>query len=215
VGIGTTTPSVKLTVNGAISSNEIITANSGNSDDWSSVYTSSSQTSSKWDSVYSSWYTTSSLYVTTHYLSTNNVLLSAATVTDDINVGGTGYFNHIAAATKSFYIIHPDDPTKHLQYGSLESPYHGVRLTGKATIGKECRIELPSYIKSLVKLEGANVQLTNINNTQQIFVKNIDIDKNSIVIGRKYNFLNKNKLYDFFWSFTAIRRDIPDLKTEL
>lgn len=229
IGINTSNPITELTVSGSISANGSITVANGNSNNWNSVYTSvennssnwnsvytsSSQNSGSWNSVYTSWNTTSSIYVTTHFLSTNNVLLSAVTVTDDINVGGTGYFSHIAAATKSFYIIHPEDTNKHLQYGSLESPYHGVRLTGKAAIGIECCIELPPYIKSLVKLEGVNVQITNINHTQQLYVKNIDIDKNCVVIGRKHNILNKNKLYEFFWSFTAIRKDIPDLKTEV
>jgi len=209
VGIGTTTPSAKLTVNGAISSNATITAEGGNSNDWNSTYTTVNAYSASWEE------TLDIIPTVTNYLSTNNVFLSSAEVAGDINVNGTGYFQHIAAATKSFYIPHPLDSGKYLQYGSLESPYHGVRLTGKDKIQKECYIFLPDYIKSLVKEDGVNVQITNINHTQQLFVKSVDIDNNCIIIGRKYNLLNKNEFYEFYWSFTAIRKDIPDLKTEL
>jgi hypothetical protein len=209
VGIGTTTPSVKLTVNGAISSNATITVEGGNSNDWNSTYTTVNAYSASWEE------TADIIPTVTNYLSTNNIFLSSAAVADDIHVGGTGYFQHIAAATKSFYISHPLDSSKHLQYGSLESPYHGVRLTGKDKIQKECYIFLPNYMKSLIKEDGVNVQITNINHTQQLYVKSIDIDNNCIIIGRKYNLLNKNEFYEFYWSFTAIRKDIPDLKTEL
>jgi hypothetical protein len=209
VGINESFPGAELTVNGAISSNGTITAEGGDSNDWNSTYTTVNAYSASWEE------TADIIPTVTNYLSTNNVLLSSAAVANDIHVGGTGYFQHIAAATKSFYIPHPMDSSKHLQYGSLESPYHGVRLTGKDKIQKECYIFLPNYIKSLVKEDGANVQITNINHTQQLYVKSVDIDNNCIIIGRKYNLLNKNEFYEFYWSFTAIRKDIPDLKTEL
>jgi hypothetical protein len=223
IGINESYPGTELTVNGTISSNNIIIAANGNSDSWNSVYTSTVQASASWNSTYTtvnaysaSWEETADIIPTvTDYLSTNNVFLSSARVTDNINVGGTGYFRHIAASTKSFYIPHPLDASKHLQYGSLESPYHGVRLTGKDKIQKECRIMFPNYMKSLVKEDGVNVQITNINHTQQLYVKCVDIDNNCIIIGRKYNLFNKNEFYEFYWSFTAIRKDIPDLQTEI
>ena len=201
VGIGTITPTVKLTVNGAISSNGTITAEGGNS--------------TEWDSVYNSWNQLSGIYVTTHYLSTNNVLLSAATVTNDINVGGTGYFNHVAAASKSFYIPHPSRQGLHLQYGSLESPYHGVRLTGRSTIQTVCVVKLPHYIKDLVHKSEASVQLTNINHTKSLYVSEINPDENHFIVKRKRGLFDRNKEYGFFWSFTAIRKDIPALQVEI
>ena len=209
VGINESHPSAALTVNGNISGNGSIVVNGGNSNNWNSAYTTVNANSASWEE------TLDIIPTVTNYLSANNVLLSAAKIADDLNVAGTGYFSHIAAATKSFYIVHPTDNTKHLQYGSLESPYHGVRLTGKDTIAKECSILLPPYIKDLVKEDNVNVQLTNINHTQTLFVKKIDISNNTIIIGRNYNLLNQNKSYEFYWSFTAVRKDIPDLKTVL
>jgi len=242
IGINTSYPASELTVNGTISSNNAIFVKGGNSEQWNSVYNSTLQTSAswdsayssttsnssywdsvyssvntnsaQWDSVYSSWNTTSGEYVTVPYLSTNNVLLSAATITDNINVGGTGYFLHVAAASKSFYIKHPTKKNKHLQYGSLESPYHGVRLTGKNSVSTSCKVILPDYISSLVSEEGINIQITNINHTKSLYVSKVDIENNYFVISRKTNLLDKNKKYEFYWSFTAIRKDIPNLIVE-
>jgi len=229
IGINTSYPTAELTVNGAISSNQLITAPGGNSNlwnsvynsvtpnsaNWDSVYSSVNTTSAEWDSVYNSWNTLSGIYVTTHYLSTNNVLLSAATVIDDINVGGTGYFNHVAAASKSFYIPHPSKQGLHLQYGSLESPYHGVRLTGKATIKTQCAIKLPDYIKDLVHKSDTNVQLTNINHTKPLYVSEINTEENYFIVKRNHGLFDKNKEFSFYWSFTAIRKDIPALQIEI
>lgn len=51
-----------------------------------------------------------------------------------ISAGNVSITGHLSAATKSFFIDHPSQKGKKLQYGSLESPYHGVRLTGKGEI---------------------------------------------------------------------------------
>lgn len=229
VGINESYPTVELTVNGSISSNNTIFTIDGNSNNWNSVYTSVSPFSASWNSVYTSvvfnsgdwnsvynsWHTLSSEYVTVHYLSTNNVLLSAATVADDINVGGTGYFRHVAAATKSFYISHPSKPGLHLQYGSLESPYHGVRLTGKSSVKTSRKIQLPDYIKHLVTGDGVNIQLTNINHIKPLYISEINVRENYFVVSKKTGFFAKNKEYEFFWTFTAIRKDIPELQVEI
>lgn len=229
VGINTSYPNVELTVNGNISSNAIIYTVGGTSDNWNSVYTitnlysgnwnsvysSVSPVSSEWNSVYNSWNQLSGGYVTYHYLSTNNVLLSAATVTDNINVGGTGYFSHVAAATKSFYIKHPNLSGKHLQYGSLESPYHGIRLTGQNEVAEEVFVGLPHYIRDLVHEKDVNIQITNFGHTKNIYVSAIDINRNGFTIKRKCGIFDKKLKYKFFWTFTAIRKDIPLLMTEI
>jgi len=98
VGIGTTTPTTKLDVNG------VITAISGNSDNWSSVYSNVNSNSANWNSTYltmsalsgrwnsvynnvnllsSNWITLSTV---TDYLSTNNVLISSAKINDTLLV---------------------------------------------------------------------------------------------------------------------------------
>ena len=140
---------------------------------------------------------------------------AALTVNGVISSNNIGYFNHISANTKSFYIDHPSIKGKKLQYGSLESPYHGIRLTGKSLIkDNSIVISLPHYIKDLVKEDEVNVQLTNINHSKILFVKNINISKNYFEIGIDKSWFDKNS-YEFFWSFTAIRKDIEDLKVEV
>lgn len=128
--------------------------------------------------------------------------------------GNTTVTGHFAATSKSFLIDHPIYPEKKLQYGSLESPYHGVRLTHRATIIKNSVIvELPSYISALVSDEKTNIQLTNINHSKVLFVKKVDVSKNYFEVGLKRG-KNDKKEYEFYWSFTAERKDIPKLEVE-
>jgi hypothetical protein len=127
----------------------------------------------------------------------------------DLNVTG-----HFSAASKSFLIPHPVDPSKKLQYGSLESPYHGIRLTDKGKINSDfTQIDLPEYISALVLEEGVNVQLTNINHDKILFVKEVNIENNYFKVGMNRGWLDKNE-YEFYWSFTAERKDIPKLTVE-
>ena len=124
----------------------------------------------------------------------------------ELHVNGT-----VAAKTKSFIIPHPLDPkNKLLRYGSLESPYNGIRLTGKSyTEDSIAKIELPNYICALVKEEDVNIQLTNYKHDHVLFVDEISIPNNYFIVKSMcYSKLN------FFWSFTAIRKDVPDMVVE-
>jgi hypothetical protein len=101
-----------------------------------------------------------------------------------------------------------------LRYGSLESPYHGVRLTGEAVItNTTVRVDLPDYIKKLCKLQGSQVQLTNINHGNILWVSEINVAENYFTVGCKRTWLDKQE-YRFYWSFTAVRDDIADLEVE-
>ena len=121
-----------------------------------------------------------------------------------------------AAQTKSFLIDHPSTKNKKLQYGSLESPYHGIRLTGKGIInGRVAVINLPKYIKNLVHCDDVNIQLTNINHSKVLYIKTIDIQKNKFTVGVDTVKTEIPNTYEFFWSFTAIRKDVPNLIVEV
>lgn len=124
----------------------------------------------------------------------------------ELHVNGT-----MAAKTKSFIIPHPLDPkNKLLRYGSLESPYHGIRLTGRSYTQDGISIVLlPNYICELVKEEGISIQLTNFKHDHILFIDEINITKNHFIV--------KSHCYsklEFFWSFTAIRKDVPDMIVE-
>lgn len=122
--------------------------------------------------------------------------------------------DHIQAKTKSFTISHPTKKGKTLTYGSLESPYHGIRLTGNdKVVNGECVVVLPEYINKLVSTENINIQLTNYQHSKILYVDNIDLSNNSFTVKVDCLFKRQNE-YKFFWSFTAIRKDVPELVTE-
>jgi hypothetical protein len=122
--------------------------------------------------------------------------------------------NHIKAVTKSFLVNHPTKKDKKLHYGSLESPYHGIRLTGKGEIIKGiCVVELPEYISDFVLQEDINIQITNYKHSQILYVDEIDINQNKFTV-KLDGLLNKFSNYEFFWSFTAIRKDVEKLLVE-
>ena len=121
-----------------------------------------------------------------------------------------------AAQTKSFLIDHPSKEGKKLQYGSLESPYHGIRLTGRGSItDNKAIITLPDYIKDLVYSEDVNIQITNIGHDKMLYIKSINIDKNQFVVGISKRATKKVITHEFFWSFTAVRKDTVRLQVEI
>lgn len=120
-----------------------------------------------------------------------------------------------AATSKSFVIDHPTKSNHKLRYGSLESPYHGIRITGEAAVvNGHCKVDLPDYIKALVKQEGSQVQITPIKHGKVLWVDDIDVSQNYFVVkSSKYKKYQDIEL-KFFWSFTAIRKDIEDMIVE-
>jgi hypothetical protein len=121
-----------------------------------------------------------------------------------------------AATTKSFVIDHPTKEGKRLIYGSLESPYHGIRLTGKGTIVEgQCKVELPDYMQKLILHDTVNIQVTGIKCPKVLYVDEINIPENYFIIAYTKGMFELYKDYDFFWDFTAIRSDVPMLETEM
>lgn len=136
-------------------------------------------------------------------------VVGSGNFTGDVSIDG-----HLSASTKSFLINHPTRPGHKLQYGSLESPYHGIRLTGKGTIQSGwCVIKLPEYICNLVRDdESVNIQITNYKHPQILYVSDIDIANNEFTI-KTNSWFTRNNL-EFFWTFTAVRKDVEPLKVE-
>ena len=170
-----------------------------------------------WSDANSLTYDSSQLY----WDSTNNRLgIGLNNPSQALDVVGSGNFSsnlsiggHLSAATKSFLIDHPLKKGKKLQYGSLESPYHGVRLTGKDKLEEGvCVVKLPAYIKKLVQKNGINIQITNYKHSKTLYVDEIDLQKNSFTI--KGHRCKKLEGLEFFWSFTAIRKDVQELQVE-
>ena len=119
------------------------------------------------------------------------------------------------ATTKSFVIDHPTKEGKKLVYGSLESPYHGIRLTGRnVLIDGECKVQLPDYIYKLARPESVNIQITPIKCGKVIYVDEISVENNYFVVKYDKSLLESYKNYEFFWDFTATRSDVEQLVVE-
>jgi hypothetical protein len=119
-----------------------------------------------------------------------------------------------SAASKSFLIKHPTKEGMKLQYGSLESPYHGVRLTGEGeVIDGHCVIHLPNYIHGLCKQEGSQVQITNIKHGKVLWVDDIVVEKAYFTVACDMGMFDR-KTYKFYWSFTAVRKDVTEIVVE-
>jgi hypothetical protein len=119
------------------------------------------------------------------------------------------------ATTKSFVIDHPTKQGKKLVYGSLESPYHGIRLTGRnMLIDGECKVQLPDYIYKLARPESVNIQITPIKCGKVIYVDEISVENNYFVVKYDKSLLESYKNYEFFWDFTATRSDVDELTVE-
>ena len=124
----------------------------------------------------------------------------------------TGAFS---ATTKSFRIPHPTKPEHDLVYGSLESPYHGIRLTGKGKTNGTCaEIILPDYVNTLVDENTVNIQITAYKCAKVFYVENINIKDNKFVVKYDKSWYEKAKDVEFFWDFTAERKDVPKLIVE-
>ena len=136
--------------------------------------------------------------------------------TQDVGTYRLQVSGSFAATTKSFVIDHPTKKGKKLIYGSLESPYHGIRLTGRSTIenGKG-KVELPEYMHKLILHDSINIQVTGIKCNKTLYVDEINIPENYFVIAYDKGVFESYKDYDFFWDFTAIRADVPELDTEI
>jgi len=126
---------------------------------------------------------------------------NALGVSGTLTITGNGVFSgSLSATTKSFLIDHPTKPGRKLQYGSLESPYHGIRLTGRTFIeGGMGVIELPEYVRAFVR-DDVNVQLTPIGRNT-LWIDYVDLNNNQVIVGGDSD-------GEFYWSFTGIRIDV-------
>jgi hypothetical protein len=148
-------------------------------------------------------------YANVHILG-SSITATQADTTYTQNIIANG---HLSATTKSFLINHPTRKGHKLQYGSLESPYHGIRLTGKDKLKNGiCIVQLPDYISKLVHEEDINIQITNYNHSKTLYVNKIDLVNNHFIV-KTDSWYNRSDL-EFFWTFTAIRKDVNKLIVE-
>ena len=121
----------------------------------------------------------------------------------------------VYAKEKYFRIKHPDPDSsyQYLQYGSLESPYHGVRLTGESELKKGvAKIPLPKYLKHLIHKTDINIQLTNNGHHKILYVDSVNLDKDHFIV-KGYRSKTGGP-FRFYWSFTGVRKDVDPLVPE-
>lgn len=123
----------------------------------------------------------------------------ALNVRGDVNITGTLFAN-----SKSFDIVHPEDTTKRLVYGSLEGPEYGVYLRGQLVNTNE--IILPTYWNLLVDEQTMTVNLTPNGRYQRLYVQSIN--GNVVYIGSEDGEIN------CYYVVYAERKDIPKIIVE-
>jgi hypothetical protein len=133
-------------------------------------------------------------------LGSGNVGIGTQTPGYKLEVNGS-----FAATTKSFVIPHPTKKGKKLRYGSLEGPENGVYIRGKTT---ERIIKLPAYWTKLVDSESITVNLTPIGEYQQLYVEKIE--KNKVYIK---NAASKN--INCHYTIYGERCDVEKLEVEV
>ena len=214
VGIGTITPAYKLDVSGSVrffssaSNYAIRIQNVGsNGRAWDLKSTNSGDTPAGAFGVYDGTSNAYRLLIN----SGGYVGIGTDSPISMLQVAGT-----ITGVTKDFLIDHPTKPNMKLVYGSLESPYHGIRLTGRNTlINGKCVVDLPNYIYKFVLSVSVNIQLTGIKCNKVLYVDEINIPENYFTVLFDIGADELYKDYDFFWDFTGTRTDVPELETEI
>ena len=67
----------------------------------------------------------------------------------------------------------------------------------------------------MVDFNTVNIQITNIKHDRVIYIDTIDEATNTFTVAAN---ISKNKLkqdLEFYWTFTAVRKDVPELQVEV
>ena len=204
VGIGTSSPSYKLHVNGT-GSQEIYISSSDNSETGLRFAGAGGRGRIYADASYNMYIQPNAQYNNPYVImkaendSVNQIRVGINTTTPGYTLQVNGSF---AATTKSFVIDHPTKQDMKLRYGSLEGPENGVYVRGKSTSKV---IELPDYWEGLVDEDSITVTLTSIGKKQSLYVK--EIRDNAVVIGGSWR-------PNYYYVVYAERKDVDKLVVE-
>lgn len=208
VGIGTQTPTSKLHVAGDILATGSFIGGSGTAALPSFEFVNDTDTGLFSPSANTIGLTTGGVE-RLRVDSSGNVGIGTTTPAYKLEVNG-GF----AASTKSFRINHPSKKDHSLEYGSLESPYHGVRLTGRGKVIKGVgAVSLPVYLKDLIHDDDTlNIQITNIKHGKTIYIDKIDLKNDRFIV--KADRAKSLGELQFFWTLSGVRKDVDHLVVE-
>jgi hypothetical protein len=115
--------------------------------------------------------------------------------------------NFAATGTKSFIEPHPTDPTKVIQYISLEGAEPGTYFRGKGKFERGvARIAVPEDFRMVTDEEGLSVQVTPIGGMASVGVMKVDL--NEIVVQSSRNL-------EFFYLVNGIRKSHKHLTSPI
>jgi hypothetical protein len=208
VGIGTDTPTSKLHVAGDVLATGSFIGGSGTSSLPSFEFVNDPDTGLFSPSANAFAISTSGVE-RLRVDSAGNIGIGTSSPTYKLQVNG-----NFGATTKSFRIDHPSKKDHSLEYGSLESPYHGVRLTGRGTVIKGIgMVSLPSYLKDLIHDDDTlNIQITNIKHSKTIYIDKIDLQNDQFIVKADRSKTLGN--LEFFWTLSGVRKDVDHLVVE-
>jgi hypothetical protein len=74
-------------------------------------------------------------------------------------------------------------------------------------------VDLPPYLKDLIHDdENINIQLTNLKHGKTLYVSDIDLNNSKFTV--KCDRAKTLGDLEFFWTFTGVRKDVPNLVVE-
>jgi hypothetical protein len=201
VGIGTTSPSQKLHVEGNLELTSSFEIGSNSGSYWQRIRTEDAVASTTNAFNFETRNGSGSFIKHMVIRNDGNVGIGVTNPSYALQVGGS-----IVGTSKSFLIKHPTKEGKKLLHACIEGPENGVYYRGKSTSNI---IEMPDYWIGLVHIDSMTVDITAIGPNQDIYVDSIS-DDGDVTIGSNTEFpLN------YFYAIYGERKDIGKLEIEI
>ena len=132
------------------------------------------------------------------FLNTAETEVSVGILGYDVGVGVRSDSAITKAGTVTFTEPHPKDPSKIIQYASLEGPEAGTYFRGKGRFQNGlATIAVPEDFRIVTDAEGLSIQVTPIGQMASVAVMQIDLDR--IVIRGSRN-------VEFFYTVNGVRK---------
>jgi hypothetical protein len=201
VGIGTTSPTEKLHVEGNLELTSSFEIGSNSGSYWQRIRTEDAVASTTNAFNFETRNGSGSFIKHMVIRNDGNVGIGVTNPSYALQVGGS-----IVGTSKSFIIDHPTKEGKKLLHACIEGPEAAVYFRGKSTSNI---IEMPDYWIGLVDIDTMTVDITPWGPNQDIYVESI-ADDGEITIGA-----NTEEPLNYFYVVYGERKDIDKLEIEV